>query len=262
MLKSASDNNQGELVKQLFATGAHFGYTRARNHPSMRESIYCYKGGAALIDLERTASDLEKASSYLTGLAMEGKKILLVGAKVEAGAATERVAESLDMPYVTSRWLGGTFTNFSHMKTRIDRLTELKEQKEKGELDVYTKKERLLIDREIARLERYLSGLVGLVELPAAVIVTDSRAEAIVVAEARKTGVKVISLSNTDCDLTGIDYPIAVNDSSAKAIRLILERLADAYRRGRESAKIAAETVAKEAAAAPTPAPISKPAAA
>ncbi len=231
--------NSSDLMKRLFAAGAHYGYTRARNHPSTKGAVYGYKNNGAVIDLEVTARGLEQASAYLTGLAMTGKKILLVGTKPEAKLAVERAAELLGMPYVTSRWLGGTFTNFTQIRSRIDRMIDLKGKKETGALEVYTKKERLMIDREIARLERYLSSLAHLVELPTAVIVVDSRHDAIVVAEARKTKVKVISLSNTDCDVSGIDYSIVMNESSGAAIRQVVEHLAAAYRQGLVAAQAA-----------------------
>ncbi len=224
--------NSDDFIKKLFAAGAHFGYSKSRNHPSTKEVIYGYKNNGAIINLEQTIAGLEKAAAYLEGLGMTGKKILLVGTKPESKLAVERAAEVLGVPYVTSRWLGGTFTNFPQIKSRIDRLAELKEKKETGGLDVYTKKERLIIDREIARLERYLSSLSRLAELPTAVIVVDSRHDAIVVKEALKTGVRVIGLANTDCDLDALDYPVVLNDSSTSAIRLVIEFLAEAYRRG------------------------------
>ena len=238
-------SEKDSFIKTLFGVGAHFGYSRSRCHPSTRNYIFGFKNRSAVINLEKTMADLERAKEFVRGLAKEGKVILFVGNKDEAKGATTKVAELLDMPYVASRWLGGTFTNFSQIKSRIDRLAELKEQKASGELlEKYTKKERLLIDKEITRLERYLGSLSSLSKLPAAVVVVDADHEKIVVTEAAQVKIPVISISSSDNDIRQITYPIVANDSSAASIKLLLEELVKAYDEGRSQAPVATPVLA------------------
>ncbi len=232
------------LVRALFEAGAHFGYSKTRNHPSTKYQVFGYKNRSAIIDLEQAVAALERAKEFLAKLGAEGKTILLVGNKDEARGLVEKAAQGLDLPYVASRWLGGTFTNFSQIKSRIDRLADLKQKRERGELSVYTKKEQLGFDEEIRKLERYLASLSTLSALPAAVVVVDSAHEAIVVAEARTVGIPVVSLSNTDCDLRGIAYPIVVNEGSAATIKLVLDELTHSYQEGRSRAQAPAEVPA------------------
>ncbi|MEK7650252.1 MAG: 30S ribosomal protein S2 [Patescibacteria group bacterium] len=232
-------SNEG-LVKQLFAVGAQFGYSKSRSHPSLRSFIFGFKNRHAVIDLEQTASQLARASDFVKQLAQEGKEVLWVGNKDEAREAVRRVAESLSAPYVASRWLGGTFTNWTQIKGRIERLKDLKQKREKGELSIYTKKERLLIDREIARLERYLESLSGMAKLPAAVVVIDPQQEMIVVREARQMKIPVIALIGSDCDIAGITYPVVANDASIQSIKFFTEQLAEAYSAGQKLAQVAA----------------------
>lgn len=225
------------MIKELFAVGAHFGYSKSRSHPSMRSFIYGFKNQQAVIDLEQTVGQLERASAFIRGLAMEGKEILLVGNKVEAMNIVRQAAESLDVPYVASRWLGGTFTNWPQIKSRIDRMHELKDKRDKGELSVYTKKEQLLFSREISRLERYLLSLSNMTKLPAAVVVIDPLQEAIVVSEAIKVKVPVVALAGSDCDLAGVNYPVVANDSNVKSIQFFVDKIVEAYRAGQSDAQ-------------------------
>lgn len=205
----------------------------------MRDFIFGFKNRDAVIDLEKTATQLAEAERFIAGIASEGKEIILVANKAEAKQILARAAESLGVPYVASRWLGGTFTNWPQIKSRIDRMHELKTKKDKGELDVYTKKERLLFDREIARLERYLLSLANMTKLPAAVVVIDPRQEAIVVAEANKMKVPVVALAGSDCDLTGVDYPVVANDANIKSIQFFLNHIVSAYQMGQKNAQTA-----------------------
>ncbi len=230
--KIASPSRE-DLIRKLFEAGGHFGYSKSRNHPSTRDFIFTYKNRSAIIDLEKAAESLDRACNFIQTIATDNKLLLLVGNKEEAKALVKRTAEVLDLPYVASRWLGGTLTNFSQIKSRIDRLADLKTKRETGELAKYTKKERLMIDKEIVRLERYLASLNGLDKLPAAVVVIDADHERIVVAEAQKVGIPIISLSGSDNDLRGIDYPIVINDANISSLAIVLEQLAMAYERGR-----------------------------
>lgn len=229
MSKEGTAVKSESLLERLFGVGAHFGYSKSRNHSSTRDFIFTYKNRSAVINLEATAEQLSKAKAFLADLGKSGKKILLVGNKSDIRSTVEMAAQKAGLPYVASRWLGGTFTNFSQIKSRIDRMVDLKEKRARGELSVYTKKEQLLFSQEISKLERYLASLTGLSALPAAVVVVDSAHEKIVVAEANKMKIPVVSLSNTDCDLRGLDYPIVANDGNIDTVKLLLEELIGAY---------------------------------
>lgn len=216
-------------IDQLFSVGAHFGYSPSRRHPSSARYIFGTKGGTELFDLERTAACFEDALAFIQSLASERKVILFVGGKAEAREALTRAAERLNLPYVASRWIGGTLTNFSEIKKRVNRLTELSDLREKGELVKFTKRERLLIDREITDLESMFGGLRGMQKLPDALFVVDSKLEHGAVAEARQLGIPTIGVLNTDCDSTLITYPIPANDSSLQSIAYILGEVAKTY---------------------------------
>ncbi len=234
MVIETKTTDKDSLIKALFAVGAHFGYSKSRSHPSVKKYIFGFKNRSAVIDLEKTVAGLDTAKEFIRGLAREGKQLVLVGNKDEARGLITKAAELIDMPYVASRWLGGTFTNFSQIKSRMDRLAMLKEQRASGELlEKYTKKERLLIDKEITGLERYLGSLMAMTKLPAAVLVVDADHERIVVTEASKVGVPVISISGSDNDIRGIAYPIVANDASTASIKFLLEELTKAYDEGR-----------------------------
>lgn len=231
-------------MKELFAAGAHFGYSRARRHPSLKERIFGFKNNTAIIDLEQTALALEAAKEFLEGLAAEGKVVVWVGTKSEATPAVARAAAETGMPAVTERWIGGTFTNFTEIRRRIDRLEDLKQKREAGELSVYTKRERAGIDKEIANLERYFSSFVSLKKLPAAIIVVDSGHEHIAVREAAQHHIPVVALANSDCDISAVTYPIIGNDASRTAISYIVGELAAAFKKGQDRVAAPAETPA------------------
>jgi small subunit ribosomal protein S2 len=186
-----------------------------------------------IFDLEKTNVTLEDAKNFVRNLASEGKQILFVGSKNEAREVIKRAAMSLDMPYVSDRWLGGTLSNFKEIRGRVEKFLDLSAKREKGELGKYTKKERLLIDRQIDKLDRFFSGLVPMKELPKALFVIDSRHENIAVTEARKAGIPVIALSGSDCDLKEVDYPIPGNDASIGSISFFIDQIVWAYKEGR-----------------------------
>lgn len=231
-------NKENKEIDKLFRVGGHYGYSRSRRHASAKPYIYGFKNRTAIIDLEHTLVALERAKTFLKEVAASGKQLLLVGTKPEASTSIEQAAVKLGMPYVTTRWIGGTLTNFSEIRRRIDRLAALKEERTAGGFSVYTKREQAKLEKEIQDLERYFSSLVSLAKMPGAILVIDSGAEEIAVAEARRVGVPIVSVSSTDCDLTLIDYPIVANDGSVKSIEYFVEALATAY----ESGKVLVET--------------------
>lgn len=220
---------QKSIIDTLFKLGAHFGYAPSRRHPSVAPYLFGTKGGTELFDLEQTAEALTGALEYVKTLAASRKAIMFVGGKAEAREPLKRAAERLNQPYVASRWIGGTLTNFSEIKKRLNLLSEQTEQREKGELAKFTKHERLLIDRNIEDLERTFGGLKGMNKLPDAMFVVDPGHEKGALAEAKQLGIPVIALLNSDCDTNGVAYPIPANDSSSHVIAYVLDEVAKAY---------------------------------
>lgn len=216
----------------MFGVGAHYGYTRTRRHPTTKPFLYGTKNRTDVIDLEKTVVSLTKAEEILATLGSTGKQVLFVGTKAEAKDAIKASAESLSMPYVEARWIGGTLTNEKQIKSRVTLFEDLSDKQEKGELDTITKtkKERVLLERKIEKLARRFGGLTTMKGLPGALIVVDSKEEAIAVAEANQMGIPVISLCNTDCDIRTVGYPIVVNDANKKTIEFFLNKLVAAYK--------------------------------
>jgi small subunit ribosomal protein S2 len=227
MIEEKKVNN--ERIDQMFKAGAHFGYSKTRRHASTAPYIFGVKNRVEIIDLEKTDALLDKALAFISTLAKEGKQVLFVGGKNEARTALKIAAESIGMPFVDGRWIGGTLTNFPEIKKRLNKLEDLTKQKEKGELTKYTKKERLMIDREIANLDRFFSGISSLKDLPKALVVVDSTKEIIAVKEAQAMNIPVIALCGTDCNITDINYPIVANDSSTSSIAFFMNEIAKAY---------------------------------
>jgi small subunit ribosomal protein S2 len=221
------------LLERLFSVGAHLGYSRSRRHPSVSSYIFGVKNRVEIFDLEKTADLLREASSFVEDLGSKGGKILFVGGKNEARGLIRTVGLELGMPYVAGRWIGGTLTNFSEIKKRIDRLEELIDKRDKGELSSrYTKREQVLFDREIADLKEHFEGLIPLSELPQALFVVDPRHEQTAVREAKGKNIPVIALLNSDCDAGLIEYPMVGNDASFKSIEFFVDEMRQAYRRG------------------------------
>ena len=220
------------LVEKMFKVGAHYGYSKTRRHPSLAKYIYATKNKGDIIDLEKTSVMLEEAKEFVNKLATTGKIILFVGTKPEAKEVIEKIAESLNMPYVNERWIGGTLSNFIEIKKRIVELENYRKDVAEGKLEKYTKKERVVLAKKMEKLERYYSGLVGLKKSPDALFVIDARAEHIATTESKKMGVPVISLVNSDSNIKGIIYPIVGNDSSIPSIKFFAEAIANAYKSG------------------------------
>jgi small subunit ribosomal protein S2 len=222
-----------DIIDAMFKAGAHFGYQKSRRNASTAPFIFGVKNKVEIIDLEKTEEQLNKAKEFISEIAKLGKQVLFVGGKNEARSVLKIGAESADMPYVAGRWIGGTLTNFAEIKKRVAKFEDLQKQKEKGELVKYTKKERLLIDRQISNLEEMFSGIVTLKEMPKALFVVDPKKESIAVFEAKKMGVPVIALANTDCNITLVDFPIVANDSSISSISFFISEIVKAYKEGK-----------------------------
>lgn len=222
-------------IEAMFKAGAHFGYSRARRHSSVRPYLYGAKNGVDIIDLGETAKMLDAAKARMTELGKLGKVVLFVGTKKEIRDIVQGVAESLSMPYVAERWVGGILTNWTEIRKRTERLKELTEKFAKGELEKYTKKERLLFEREMAKLDAEFGGIVTLESAPAALVVIDPREEHIAVEEGLKMKIETIALMNSDCNTNQITYPILANDSALLSVKYFTEVLRDAYQTGVKS---------------------------
>jgi small subunit ribosomal protein S2 len=216
-------------IENMFKAGAHFGFSKTRRHPTVTPYIFGVKNKVEIFDLEKTEVLLETAKAYVESLAKEGKMILFVGGKSEARNAIKTGAMSINMPYVDGRWIGGTLTNFTQIRKRVEKLERLTSEREKGELAKYTKKERLLIDREIANLERFFSGIMSMKDLPKAIFVVDPKKEVTAVKEAQDMGIPVIALAGSDCNIKGLDFPIVGNDSSQTSVQFFVHEITKAY---------------------------------
>lgn len=234
---ATSTKTSGNLMDELFEAGAHFGFVKARRHPSSKPFIFGIKNKIEIFDLEKTKVELEKALAFIEDKGKEGSTLLFVGGKSEAREGVKRVGTELVMPFVSGRWIGGTLTNYPEIKKRIQMLEDLTTQREKGELGKYTKKERLLIDRKIDKLTMYFSGLSTMKALPKVLVVIDPKKEHIAVAEAKTMHIPVVALAGSDVNLYTVQYAIPGNDASQKSISLVLSKIAEAYKRGVQSSK-------------------------
>ena len=225
-------NIQNSVIEEMFSNGTHYGYSKSRRHPSTSPYIFATKNGVDIINTEKTHMLFEKAMEKVTSLAAAGKSILFVGTKAEARQQIIETALALNMPYVSERWVGGALTNFPEIKKRIVKLLDLRDQKEKGGLDKYTKKERLLIDREMDDMTKNFQGLTGITRTPDAIFVVDPKKEHIAVTEAHKMNLPVIALMNTDCNMKKAEFPIVANDASVSSISFFLSQIKSAYNKG------------------------------
>jgi len=226
---------RGAGIERLFSVGAHFAQVKSRRHPSMRSYVLGAKGGMEIFDLQKTDEQIAAAKQAMAALARDGKTVLIVGGKREASDAVRETGKRLAQPFVAGRWLGGTISNFTEIKKRIDRLADLSAKREDGSLGkIYTKLERVRIDREIDRLEERLEGIKTLTKRPDALLIVDTRHEGHATKEARQAGIPIIAVMSSDCDLKDATYPIVTNDASRQAISLVLNELAGAFENGQK----------------------------
>lgn len=224
-------------VKQLLEAGAHFGHQTGHWHPKMKNYIFTQRNGIHIIDLEQTVSLLSKASTFVRDLVSNGQTILFVGTKKQAQEIVEEEARRCGMFYVNQRWLGGMLTNFNTIQARIDYLVRLEDKKTRGELDYLSKKDKLKVDKEMAKLNKLMGGFKEMTSLPGALFIIDPTKERIALLEAQKVGVKVVATVDTNCDPEGIDYIIPANDDAIKAIKVICSQMADAVLQGKALAE-------------------------
>lgn len=237
---------QDVSLKDLIESGAHFGHQSRRWNPKMEEYIYAQKEGVHVFDLTITKDKLEEALEFLSDSAKEGKQFLLLGTKKQASEKVREVAENTDIFFVSERWLGGTLTNFDQMKKSTSKLHEMKEKRKEGEYKHRTKKERVLIDREIERLERFFGGISDMDEIPDVLIVVDTKKEIIAVKEADMAGVTVVGIVDSNADPTLVDYPIPMNDDASKAVEYVLELMEEAILQGKGSVKQSSSSSKKD----------------
>ena len=236
-------------MKQLLEAGVHFGHQTRRWNPKMAPYIFTERNGIYIIDLQKTVVKLEEAYNFVRDLSMEGKSVLFVGTKKQAMESVKDEATRAGAFYVNARWLGGMLTNFTTIRRRIARLKQLRTMEEDGTFDLLPKKEVIKLNLEIEKLEKFLGGIKDMTEMPGALFIVDPRKEKIAVAGAKKLGIPIVAIVDTNCDPDDVDYVIPGNDDAIRAVKLIASTIADAVIEGNQGEDAAvAEAPAEEAA--------------
>ena len=225
-------------MKQLLEAGVHFGHQTRRWNPKMAQYIFAERNGIYIIDLQKTVKKVEEAYMFVRDIAAEGGELLFVGTKKQAQDSIKEEAERIGMYFVNARWLGGMLTNFKTIKSRIARLEKLNKMKEDGTFDLLPKKEAAKLSLEIEKLEKFLGGIKNMKKLPAALFIVDPRKEKNAVAEAKKLGIPIIAIVDTNCDPDDVDYVIPGNDDAIRAVKLIAETMANAVIEGRQGEQL------------------------
>ena len=239
-------------MKQLLEAGVHFGHQTRRWDPKMAEYIFQARNGIHIIDLQKTSKKIDEAYAFLKEQAEEGKTVLFVGTKKQAQECVKEAAEKSGMFYVDQRWLGGMLTNFDTIRTRVQRLKDLEKMQEDGTFEVLPKKEVILLKKEMEKLERNLGGIKDMEEIPGVIFLVDPKKEHIAVLEAKKLGIPIIGLVDTNCNPEEVDYAIPGNDDAIRAVKLITDVMANAIIEGRQGESFEAEEVAEEVSEEPT----------
>lgn len=221
-------------MKQLLEAGVHFGHQTRRWNPKMARFIFTERNGIHIIDLQKSVPMIEEAYANVRDAVANGGTCLFVGTKKQAQDSIREESIRASQPYVCQRWLGGMLTNFQTIRKRVERLREIEDMRDRGLMDVLPKREQARLLEELARLEKYLGGIKTMTQLPSAVYVVDTRKEHIAIAEARKLGIPVVAIIDTNCDPDEVDYPIPGNDDAIRAVRLITSRIANAALEGLE----------------------------
>jgi small subunit ribosomal protein S2 len=239
-------------IKQLLEAGAHFGHQTGRWHPRMKEYIFTKRNGIHIIDLEKTAVMLDKACAFIRETVASSKTVLFVGTKKQAQESVQEEATRCGMYYVNQRWLGGMLTNFATIQARIDQLVRLEDQLARGELGRLSKKETLKLNEKIGRLNNQMGGFKEMTALPGTLFIIDPTKERIALAEAKRMGIPVVAIVDTNCNPDEVDYPIPANDDAIRAVKLVCTKMADAVLEGKAelTASVPVEVVAEEVAEA------------
>ena len=234
-------------MKQLLEAGVHFGHQTRRWNPKMAPYIFTERNGIYIIDLQKTVVKLEEAYNFIREISMEGKSVLFVGTKKQAMESVKDEATRAGAYYVNARWLGGMLTNFTTIRRRIARLKQLRTMEEDGTFDLLPKKEVIKLNLEIEKLEKFLGGIKDMTEMPGALFIVDPRKEKIAVAEAKKLGIPIVAIVDTNCDPDDVDYIIPGNDDAIRAVKLISGAMANAIIEGKEGQMGAAAAEPEEA---------------
>ena len=242
-------------MRELLEAGVHFGHQTRRWNPKMRRFIFAERGGIYIIDLTQTSERLDEAQQFLRNVAERGGTVLFVGTKKQAQDAVENEAKRVDMPYVNHRWLGGLLTNWRTMADRIDRLHDMRRLRDEGQMDLLPAKERIAMANELEKLEQNLGGVADMRRQPDAVVIVDLKKEALAVREARRLGIPVVALVDTNCDPDEADYVIPGNDDAIGSCNLVIHALAEAVSNGKQ--KVSAQELQQQSAeAAPAEPPV------
>ena len=239
-------------MKQLLEAGVHFGHQTRRWDPKMAEYIFQARNGIHIIDLQKTSKKIDEAYAFLKEQVEEGKTVLFVGTKKQAQECVKEAAEKSGMYYVDQRWLGGMLTNFDTIRTRVQRLKDLEKMQEDGTFEVLPKKEVILLKKEMEKLERNLGGIKDMEKIPGVIFLVDPKKEHIAVLEAKKLGIPVIGLVDTNCNPEEVDYAIPGNDDAIRAVKLITDVMANAIIEGKQGESFEAEEVAEEVSEEPS----------
>jgi small subunit ribosomal protein S2 len=230
---STQTNNQS-LIERLFGAGAHFGFKKSRRHPSVTPYLFGTKDGNDIFNLEQTSELINGAKAVLKEAASNGKTVLFVGTKTEVVEAVKAAAVKAEMPYVVNRWIGGMITNLPEIKKRINRMDELVREQESGELErKYTKKERLLLSRDLTKLNHNFFGISKVTKAPDIMVVVDPRHDAIAVKEAKQLNIPIIAIMSSDCNAAEATYPVLVNDALQGSVKLVLDEFVSAIAEGK-----------------------------
>ena len=235
-------------MKQLLEAGVHFGHQTRRWNPKMAEYIFTERNGIYIIDLQKTVKKVEEAYMFVRQIAEEGKDILFVGTKKQAMDAVKEEAVRCGMHYINARWLGGMLTNFKTIKTRIRRLEQLHKMQEDGTFDMLPKKEVIKLEHDIEKLEKYLGGIKNMPKLPGALFIVDTKKEHNAVSEARKLGIPIVAIVDTNCDPDEVDVVIPGNDDAIRAVKLMCACMANAVIEGKQGEAFVEEAETEEVA--------------
>ncbi|ERG66114.1 30S ribosomal protein S2 [Exiguobacterium sp. SH3S2] len=237
-------------MKQLLEAGVHFGHQTRRWNPKMAKYIFTERNGIYIIDLQKTVKKVDEAYNFVRELAAEGGNVLFVGTKKQAQDTIKEEALRSGMYFINERWLGGTLTNFSTIKKRINRLKQLEKMEADGTFEVLPKKEVIILKKEMTRLEKFLGGIKDMPGVPDALFIVDPRKERIAIAEAHKLNIPIVAIVDTNCDPDEIDYVIPANDDAIRAVKLLTSKMADAIIEAKQGEEeVAEEAVAPEAEA-------------
>ncbi len=236
-------------MKQLLEAGVHFGHQTRRWNPKMAPYIFTERNGIYIIDLQKTVKKVEEAYYFIRDIAAAGEEVLFVGTKKQAQDSIKEEAERVGMYFVNARWLGGMLTNFKTIQKRIARLEQITQMETDGTFEALPKKEVIKLLAQKEKLEKYLGGIKTMKKIPGAMFVVDPRKEKIAIAEAKKLGIPVVAIVDTNCDPDEVDYVIPGNDDAIRAVKLIASTMADAIIEGKQGVDAVAEVAAEETVA-------------